>query len=427
MKIEFKFKVVIVKVEKAIKTTGYQKTVLNNGVRVVTEYLPYSESYALGICVKAGARDDFENLPGITHFLEHIIFKGSQKLSARKIATSFESLGAYTNAFTTQENTLFYVRALNTHFQKTFSMLTDIVLNPLIKPKDVEREKTVIIEEIKSYEDDPEELIFDYADNILFGSHPLGNQIVGTIESVQRITDNDLKLYHKTFFAPDNMIIIASGSLDHSKIVQLAEKYCQFNDTYFNRPERTIPPILKSSSRIEKKQIQQTHLLLAKRIEGIKSPERYPMAVLNVLFGDGMSSRLYQNIREKSGIAYTVYSTIQLFEDCGGFYIYSATDKKNEKLLKQSLMKEIAAISQNKVKLSEFKRAKEQLKSSVIMELESKSARIQSMVKNEFQLGLYEDSISTIKSIDAVTIEDLNFIINKYFNLEDWNYIAIKP
>ncbi len=415
---------------KSVKTLNenkYFKTTLDNGVRILSEYLPDSESYALGICVKVGARDDFNGVAGMAHFLEHIIFKGSKKLSARKIATSFESLGAYTNAFTTQENILFYVRALNSHFNKTFAMLSDIVMNPEMRSKDIEKEKSVIIEEIKSYEDDPEEQIFDFADNLLFGTHPLGNPIVGTVDSVSKISSELLKNFHQTYFQPQNIIVVVSGAIPHHQLINLAKKYLKLPSLNFHIPERSTPEIISNKEIIVQRQIQQTHLLFAKRIEGIKSPERYPMSVLNVLFGDGMSSRLYQNIREKSGLAYSVYSSLQLFEDCGGFYIYSATDNRNEKRLKQSLMKEILNIRNNQIKDSELRRAKEQLKASVIMEMESKSSRIQSLVKNEFQLGYYEDSLATIKEIDAVNLDSLKFVADKYFNDNDWNLVTIKP
>ena len=415
------------KFETISKENRYNKTTLENGIRVLSEYLPDSESYALGICVKAGARDDFKGVAGIAHFLEHIIFKGSKKLSARKIATSFESLGAYTNAFTTQENTLFYVRALNPHFDKTFSMLSDIVLHPEMKSRDIEKEKSVIIEEIKSYEDDPEEQIFDFADNMIFGEHPLGTPIVGTVDSISQINSELLREYHQTYFQPSNLIVVASGAITHNHILKLANKYLKYSNEPKNIPSRLAPEIVEPSELTVSKQIQQTHLVYAKRIEGIKSVERYPMSVLNVLLGDGMSSRLYQNVREKSGLAYSVYSSIQLFEDCGGFYIYSATDSRNEKKLKQSLLKEIINLRINTVKESELNRAKEQLKSSVIMEMESKSSRIQSLVKNEFQLGYYEDSTATINAINAVCLDDIKLLADKYFNEENWNLVTIKP
>ena len=415
------------KFETISKENRYNKTTLENGIRVLSEYLPDSESYALGMCVKAGARDDFKGVAGIAHFLEHIIFKGSKKLSARKIATSFESLGAYTNAFTTQENTLFYVRALNPHFDKTFSMLSDIVLHPEMKSRDIEKEKSVIIEEIKSYEDDPEEQIFDFADNMIFGEHPLGTPIVGTVDSISQINSELLREYHQTYFQPSNLIVVASGAITHNHILKLANKYLKYSNEPKNIPSRLAPEIVEPSELTVSKQIQQTHLVYAKRIEGIKSVERYPMSVLNVLLGDGMSSRLYQNVREKSGLAYSVYSSIQLFEDCGGFYIYSATDSRNEKKLKQSLLKEIINLRINTVKESELNRAKEQLKSSVIMEMESKSSRIQSLVKNEFQLGYYEDSTATINAINAVCLDDIKLLADKYFNEENWNLVTIKP
>lgn len=409
------------------ETVSYNKTVLDNGLRIISEQVPGIESIALGICINAGSRDEDLLLPGVAHFMEHAAFRSSIKRSSKQIATQFESMGAYTNAFTTKEITCFYVRALKQNLKKSFNLLAELVSYPKFVPNEIEKEGYIIEEEIKSYDDDPEEFIFDIGDSMLFPDHPLGNPIVGTLDSIEKIKTNELRSFHENYYHPSNMVISLAGNVKHEEIVELATQFFkEFNkkEIISNRKPAIIAP---RQSIIQTKGIQQAHLLLGRRSEGIRSEERYPLALLNTLLGEGMSSRLYQNMREKHGIAYSIYSTIQSYNDCGAFFIYLATDIKNIAKSKKLLFEEMNKITGKGISVPEFKRAKEQLKSSTIMELESMSVRMQSLCKSEINFGTYESTESTLNAIDSVSIDQVVDTAAKYLDCDKWSIAELLP
>ena len=409
---------------------NFKKSTLSNGLRIVTEEVPAVESFALGVCVNAGARDDFEMNSGLAHFVEHMAYRRTKNRTSRQIASHFESLGAYTNAFTTKEITCLYVRALKNHFDRCLEVLSDLVFNPMYDLKDIEKERRIIIEEIKSYEDDPEELIFDYADEVLFAGHNLAKPITGTIESISRITREDLIDFHTKMYRPENIVLSVASSLEHELISELAEKY--FAEYKIN-PEVSKREIYISqeSKRIElEKSFQQTHIILCRTTESILSEDRFPLGLINVILGEGMSSRLYQKLREKHGLAYSIYSNLQLLSDCGSLYIYASTDKKKTAKTEAILIEELQKLSLiENIKDKEFARAKEQVKSSSVMSLESLSTRMQTLVKCEFTLGRYEDIREILQKIDSVTLDDIRRVGQKYFDLKNqpWSTVIFQP
>lgn len=410
-----------------ISEIQYQKTVLDNGLRIITEKVPGVHSFSLGVCVDAGSRDEDPALPGIAHFMEHMAFRRTKTRTAKQIASQFESLGAYSNAFTTKETTCFYVRALEPHLAKTLELLADIVVNQIFVEKDFEKERSIIAEEIKSYEDDPEEFAFDCGDMVVFPDSQLGAPIVGNSTSIEKMTVADLQSFRDKFYVPQNMIVSAAGAIDHDLIVKLCKEYfAEFKPREFNYT-RMAPINNKTTEKIVPRPIQQAHLLLGKQISGITSPERYPLAVLNSIFGDGMSSRIYQRLREKHGAAYSVYSTLQTYSDCGALFVYIAADKKNVAKAEKYLFEEMYKIADGKITTSEFKRAKEQLKSGAIIELEGMSARMQAMCKNEFHFGTYESVEKTVQAIDAVTIDSVRELAGKYFASGNWSKTLLNP
>lgn len=403
----------------------FDSTVLDNGLTVLSEEVPAVESFALGICAKIGSRDD--TISGITHFLEHAAYKRTNRRTSHQIASRFELIGAYTNAFTTKEYTFFYVRALTKHFKKVLDLLIDITFNSVYHERDIKRELSVITEEIKSYDDDTEEYIFDLGDSILFKGSPLENPIVGKEDSVKKINASTLKEYQDEYYTPNNLVFSFAGNIHHEKVVSWVAYYTQQISRKQKVIRRTQVPDYRPENITIKQSVQQSHLLLGRRVYGLDSEERYGMAILNVLFGDGMSSRIYQRLREKNGIAYSVYSTLQTYHDSGALYIYSAQDEHQTRKAIKLLKEEILKMKSGKITNTEFIRAKEQLKSGTIMDLESLSSRMISMARNEMYLGKSEQIDDILQKIDAINIEEIQLLAKKYFDYDEWSLIQILP
>lgn len=414
------------KFKKSSNTAIYNKSVLPNGLKVISEEIPGVESIAIGISINAGSRDDTPSKEGLAHFMEHIAYRHTKSKNSRQIAEGFESVGAYTNAFTTQEHTCFYVRTLKKHFKKTLGLLADITVNPIFRQKDIEKEKLIILEEIKSTLDDPEELLFDHADRIAFGEHPLGNPITGNLESVATIKYEDLIEFHSRFYVPANMIITAAGNITHDKLAELAEKL--FGDLPAGKSNnlREPPENNHKNNVIQKLNINQSHQLLGKRAGSFHSNERYELLLLNTMLGDGMSSRLYQKLREKKAMAYNIYSTINFYSDCGTFYIYLAADEKNLETSEKIIFEEFNKLN-NKISETHLNKVKEQLKSQIIMELENLSNRMISLSKDELLLGENEPLNKVIREIDAVTTTSISQTASKFLNEPGWFKCSIIP
>ena len=411
----------------AVDRIFYNKITLPNGVRIISEEIPTVESFSLGIFTDVGSRNDPQGKEGLAHFLEHSLFRRTKTRSSRAIASEFESVGAYTNAYTTKEHLSFYVRALKPHFRKTFSLLSDLVLNPMFIRKEIEKERQIILEEIKSYEDDPEEMIFDEADKMLFTGHPLGVPIAGYSDTVKDISCSDLESFHSHHFMPDNILIACSGNILFEQIVNYSTNY--FSKLNNNSSLSKTAPLERTNYKKKEldKPFSQTHLLLARRLPLISSEEKYPLGLLNIILGDGMSSRLNHQVRERHGLAYNVESSFQLLTDCGGFYIYAAMERKfcqkTEKLIHNQMLKLI----ESDITATELNRSKEQLKSSTVMAMESMSNRMQSLAKSELMLHRYEDISSTIDMIDSISLDEIKSTAEKYLNPSDWVTVVFFP
>ncbi len=402
----------------------YKKTELPNGLRVITEELASVDSFALGVNIDIGSRDDLRNKEGIAHFLEHAVFLRTQNRSSRQISAQFESLGAYANAFTTKEQTCFYVRALGSHFRKSFEILADVALNPRMVEKEFEKERQVIIEEIKSYEDDPEELICDYIEKQLFEGNPLSHPIAGYEDSVGRITIDDVARFHHDAYNPRNIIVSAAGCIPHETVVQEAARY--FGSLPKGKSNIILrePVLTETVTRFEAdKPFSQCHITLGKIIPGVDSIDRYPLALLNVILGDGMSSRLYHQLRERHGYAYAVYSSIQHMSDTGTFSVYSTAERKNVNKILRIVREEFCRLIESKIPGTEVRRAKEQVKSSTIMALESLYTRMTNLAKSEFSIGTYEDIDSTIEAVETVTAGQIKDCAARYLDFDKWSTV----
>lgn len=396
----------------------YKKTKLDNGLTVVTDEVPGAKSFSLGICVNAGSRNDLEGFFGTAHFLEHSSFKRTKNRNTKQIAVQFESIGAYTNAYTSKELTCYYARALKNNFPKTLELMTDVVFNPVFLKKDVEKEKSVILEEYYSVQDEPEDLIFDFAEEKTLGSAGLGHPILGDEKSIKNIGTEHLINFFNNNYSPNNLIVSTAGAVSHQQTVDFLSK-TSFSFPNNNRENNIIESQdYKKQLIVKKKKFNQSHIIFTNKIPGIMSDNRYIMNCLSTILGDGMSSRLNLNIREKHGIAYNIYTTVQHYSDCGIFFIYAGTNTSNLSKIENLIHTELDKIVNKSITNTELSRAKEQIKSNLIISLENMSSRMQFNAKSEFMFKEKENLDTIIETIDSININHVKDAAIKYLNPE---------
>jgi len=404
----------------------FRKTVLNSGLTVVTEQAANSPYFALGFCIKSGSASDVRGFEGTAHFMEHIAFRRTLHYTGKRLVTEFESIGAYVNAYTTKEMTCFYVLALNTKLKKCIKLLSEIVLYPDIKIKDIDKERNIILEEISSYEDDPEELIFDLSEQILFRNSAYEHPIVGLAATVNNIEQKDLMDFHSANYIAENIILSYSGPENHFGILDLADKLNFVQSSSKNAALPEIPKNNRPKKSVIKKNFQQSHILFTTRTAGLNSKDRYIYAIINNLLGEGLSSRLNQVLREKYGYVYSVYSTLALLRDVGTMSIYAASDLKNIHRVEELIINEFRTLCEEGFNEKEIKSAKEQIKSSTIIGLDGVSAKMQSLARIEAVNGEYESINDTIGLIDNVINEEVFRAIKKHLAPKKWSEVILQ-
>lgn len=409
-------------------TADYNRTVLENGIRVVSESIPYVKSISLGVWINVGSRDEDEANNGITHFIEHMVFKGTKKRNAREIAEFVEDIGGYLNAFTTKENTCFYVRILSEHLKEGVEILSDMIQNPVFDKKEIEKEKGVVFEEIKDIEDDLEEYIGDLLEYYIYYPHPLGFPIIGTKETVKAFTQEKLFEHLKKFYNPNNIVISAAGNLVHDELVRYVDRFFNSRSTNGFYYKREKPDKVRVVNHTVEKATNQSHICIGTATYGAKDSKRDHLLLLNTILGDGMSSRLFQNIREKQGLVYSIYSFYAMFKDSGVFGVYFACDKKNVDKTIEYVWKEFDSVVKGGIRLDELKRAKAQVKSSLLIGLESLSNRMQRLAQIEFFYdGKYTDINEIIRGIEAISSDEVCEVANEVLNKERFTTIIINP
>lgn len=416
-------------IQRQVENAHYRKTTLDNGIRVVSETISHVRSVSLGIWANVGSRDEEAPQNGISHFLEHMVFKGTHNRNVRDIAQSLESLGGYLNAFTTKEQTCYYARVLDTNIREAMDVLADLMLNATFERREMEKEKLVVIEELRNAEDDPEDIIHDYFERNLFPRHSLGNPVIGTETNVRRFRREDLTAHVHHYYRPSQIVIAAAGNVDHDLLVRLVRKY-------FGRlrggDERKLRQPVAAQKETEKPEefprpITQAHICLGTLCFSIKHPHRYPLMVTNTLLGEGMSSRLYQTIREKRGLAYSVYSFVSLLSDTGVFGTYLGTDKKNIYGAIDLVFHELDKLKKRPVSKAELERTKSQIKGTLMLGLENMSGRMTRLGSAELYLESYISLDTIIKKVDAVTPDDILEVANDIFHQDRFSTVVIRP
>lgn len=406
---------------------NYHKTVLPNGIRIVSEEIPYLRSVSVGVWINVGSRDEDEKNNGITHFIEHMVFKGTERFSNQQIARSLESVGGYLNAFTTKEHTCFYARILDEHLQTAIDVISDLIQHPRLEIKEIEKEKLVVIEELKNIEDDPDEIIHDHLDQNVYFKHPLGFPIIGRAENIKKFSRDDLFSHIRHHFIPKQIVVAAAGNLKHEELVSLVTKY--FNS---NGKERTVskrvqgPRRIHSNKEVVEKPINQAYVCMGTLGYSVKSRMRYPLLILNTLLGDGMSCRLFQNIREKYGFAYAVYSFANLLSDTGSFGVYVGTDNNNIDRSIELIHKELEKLKMKPVGKAELERTKTQMKGNMMLGLENMSNRMMRLGSGELYFGEYLTLDEVLKSINAVGQDMIQEVANNIFKMDNFSTVIFK-
>ncbi len=404
----------------------YQKTVLSNGVKIITEAIPYLRSVSIGVWVTTGSRDERPEENGISHFIEHLLFKGTERRTAFDIAKEIDSVGGTLNAFTGREYTCFYAKVIDQNLPLAIDLLSDIFLHSLMEEKDVEKERMVILQEIKMVEDTPDDYIHDLFNRICWGDHPLGFPICGTAEKVQSFRRDQIEQFFKTHFQPDRIIVCAAGNLYHQEVVDLiGATFGQIPQT--NQERRRVKPSSISTTHISKRDLEQVHFCLGTPGLSYNHSLRFASYVLNTILGGGMSSRLFQEIRENRGLAYSVYSYLPTYIDTGLFVVYAGTDERSFDEVLHLILKEFHKLKTEPFKNGELEIAKEQLKGNLLLSLESSDNLMTRLAKNEIYFETYQTVESILKGIDGVNEEMVKDLAGHLFDEQSFCLTILGP
>ncbi len=388
--------------------------------------MPGVRSVALGIWVTVGSRHEAEDTSGISHFIEHMAFKGTRNRSALDIARAIEQGGGYVNAFTGKELTCFYVHVLDEQLPMAMDILADILANSLFEPAQMDREKQVILDEIRDLEDSPDELSHELFTRALFKPHSLARPILGSPENVLRFTRDDLVQFIRAHYAPDRVLVAAAGRVNHRELVRLVQDKLQLQSEG-SRPDGNVPPPLEPGEIREQRAIQQAHVCVGGRGLRYSDERRYVIFVLNTALGGGMSSRLFQNVREKHGIAYAIYSFADLLSDTGVAGVYYATDGSRVDKAFELVMAELRALRESPIAADDLQGVKTQVKGNTMLALESVATRMNRLAKMELHLGRFVDLEETGRCIDAVTGRQVQDLADELFSEDNLITMILEP
>lgn len=397
--------------ERDIKTTA-----LPNGIKVITEAMPHVRSVSVGVWVGTGARRETPEQNGISHFIEHMLFKGTSNRSAEDIARSVDSIGGGLDAFTAKEMVCYNTKVLDEHLPIAMDVLSDLVLNPLFHDDDIEKEKGVILEEIKMDADNPDYLVHEIFSSNFWKDHPLGRPILGTRETVKKFNQASVRDYYTEVYSPENILVTAAGNLTHEKLVSLvAERF----ETV--KPAGPLPALVAPSTHARislksKKELEQVHVCVGVPCYPISHEDRFICYVLNTVLGGGMSSRLFQNIRERQGLAYAVFSELNPYADTGCLVVYAGTSLESARKVVESILKEFTELKQQEVPAEELRRAKDHLKGSLMLSLESTSSRMSNLARQEMHFQRFFTLDELVESIEKVTSSEVQRVAQDFFD-----------
>ncbi|MCY3772615.1 MAG: pitrilysin family protein [Gemmatimonadetes bacterium] len=408
-------------------TDRSRKTVLPNGIRVVTEYMPHVRSVTMGIWVWSGTRFEPAEKPGIAHFLEHAVFKGTEKRNAYQIAQSIESLGGYLNAFTGRELNCYFARVMDSHLPVAVDVIGDLLQSSKFDPHEIEKEKMVVIEEIHGLEDNPEDLVSELYANLIWRPHPLSRPILGNAPSVSSFTRDHLVAYLAARYRNDRIYVIAAGSVDHEALVDLVRDQYNFSGGVPDAdPDVRIDP-RRLDKRVLSKDIAQVHLCLGGVALPYGHPSKYTLFLLNALLGGGMTSRLFQKIREEAGLAYSIYSDLDFYRDTGQICINAGVDPKDAQRTIDLIRQECRMLCEQPVPEEELRDTRSQLTGSLYLSLEESGSVMNRLARAEIYDNAYSSVDETVRKLEEVTTADITELAEAVFTPENTYLAAVGP
>lgn len=404
----------------------YHKTVLNNGLRILSERLDNYRSISLGIWVNAGSRDEMGDEIGISHFIEHMLFKGTENRSSLDIAKELDAVGGLSNAFTGKEYTCFHAKFLDKHLPLVADILSDILLNSVFEPLDMDRERQVILQEISMVEDTPDDLIHVLFNDLFWKNHPLGRSILGSNKTVSGIGKDHIIQYMKRYYRPERIMVTATGNIDHEELVTLFRPLFESLESGDQGYPRNPPDIHAGVSCVQK-DLEQVHVCLGGQAPELGSEYRFAGALLNTILGGNMSSRLFQEIREKRGLAYAVFSFLSPYIDAGLLGIYVATDTSSVNQALGLIRKEVGDVRKGGISLSDLEAAREHLIGGILLGAENTDSRMMRMAKNEHVFRRYISYEELVADLEKVTVDEVIAVARDTFNTDCMSLMTLGP
>ncbi len=412
----------------SISFDNYKITELDSGIKVISEYIPHFRSISLGFWVPTGSRNESKSNNGITHLIEHLIFKGTQKRSYRDIAIEFDVMGAEFNAYTDKENCCIYADFIDEHLEKSIELLFDIICNPLFLTEHIKTEKKVIMEEIKMTDDSPSDSILNHFYSEVYNGHPLSLSVLGSRKTLANINKKTITSYFRERFGLGNMVISAAGNIKHGDLISLIRKNTEGSVIINNQMsdgKNGLPQNCTGLQKIHNSKTKAAHLCFGGLGCSRNANDRYPLSLLTNIFGGTMSSRLFQKIREDEGLAYSIFANNVQYKDTGLVFVYSASSNRNVNKILRLVEGEIDDIRKNGVRSNELERARENIKGSIVLGVEDISSRM-------FRLGktlMFDKKVLTInqilKKIDKVTVDDINMAVDKYLDPSNFSTVIL--
>ena len=401
-----------------------RQTVLENGLTIISEQINHVRSAAVGIWVRSGSRHEQASQNGISHFIEHTLFKGTRNRSSREIAVESDAIGGHVDAFTSREIAAYYVRVLDEHLARSFDLISDLVTNPLFAEEELDRERNVVTEEIKMVEDAPDDLVQEVFVANFWPDHPLGRSILGTVETLGTFDHQRVAEYFANVYTPRNLVVSGAGHLEHERFVDMVGNH--LGDLKDRPTGLSVSPPSPATRRVVlDKDLEQAHLVLGTRCPPMTSPDRYAVHLLNVILGGGMSSRLFQTIREEHGLAYAVFSGVNSYTDAGFMSVYAATSPDQINDVVKLSVEEFGKLKKEAVTDAELQRAKDQFKVSIMLSLESTSARMSNLARQEIFFGRQFTLDEMLERINRVTVEDVQRMACEIFGSDDLAITAV--
>ena len=402
---------------RAAEAAHVRRTLLPGGLRVVTEYVPSVRSASVGVWVNVGSRDEPPSVAGAAHFLEHLLFKATPTRGSVEIAQSVDAVGGELNAFTAKEHTCYYAHVLDDDLELAVDLVSDVVLNGVCAPDDVERDRGVVLEEIAMRDDDPEDTIGDVFLSAMFGDHPVGRPVIGSVDSVSGMTRDQLHSFHVRRYVPERMVVAVAGNVDHRNVVSLVREYFGTRLCKGREPRPPRRGVGRTPGRpglaLVHRDCEQTHLFLGVRAPGRHWEHRWALSVLNTALGGGLSSRLFQQIRETRGLAYSVYSAIDTFADTGALSVYAACLPERFTEVVQVTTEVLKSVARDGITENECRIAKGSLRGGLLLGLEDSASRMNRIGRSEINYGEYRTVANTLQRIDAVTLDEVNAVARK--------------